>query len=39
MALISTHWISRVEEEIENSSYLNSEGFKAAIRFASKLNG
>jgi len=37
MAFISTCWLNRLDQKQDNLQYLNSSGFKAAIRFASKL--
>ncbi|MBT3723438.1 MAG: MinD/ParA family protein [Gammaproteobacteria bacterium] len=37
IALLSKHWLDRLESETTDKKYLNSDGYKAAIRFASKL--
>lgn len=38
IALISHHWLQRVEQEQNNDKIRNSDSYRAAMRFASKLN-
>ncbi len=37
IALLSRQWLDRLESETDNKKYLSSDGYRAAIRFASKL--
>ncbi len=37
IALLSKQWIERLESESDNKKYLDSESYRTAIRFASKL--